>query len=180
MNRIYTRLGDEGTTAVLDGGRQPKHALIFQTIGEIDELNAQLGVCVVLTDQKKVRVELCAIQHELFAIGAQLASDEVTTYGVAAGAVAALEQQLDTHWAATPPLTRFILPGGTALAAHLHLARTITRRAERSLSALHAHQPQNPITLAYINRLSDYLFALARFENQRSGTREQLWKPRDE
>ncbi len=174
MSRIYTKQGDAGTSAVLEGGRQPKHAPVFLAIGELDELNAHLGLCLTGTHGSR-RKQLEAIQSALFAIGAQLASNSATDYGVTPAATTELESWIDADWRALPPLRRFILPGGTPLGAQLHLARAVARRAERALSALHTTNTVAPSSLMYLNRLSDYLFAAARAENAAARQPERTW-----
>lgn len=173
MLRLYTRQGDGGTSALLEGVRHPKHAAIFCVIGELDELNAQLGVCVTHADAER-QTQLHTIQSSLFAIGAQLASTGAE-FGVTTKQTKQLEDWIDADWNRLPPLTQFVLPGGSPLGAQLHLARAVTRRAERALSKLHEQLPVNDTAMTFVNRLSDYLFAAARAENVRARQPERRW-----
>jgi cob(I)alamin adenosyltransferase len=171
---IYTRAGDEGETSLFGGERVPKHAVRVELIGTIDELSAALGLAVSLLPdaQADVRRLLQRIQGELFIMGADVAATSASlTYTiprVSAAQVAALERAIDTADTELPPLKEFILPGGTQAAAALHLSRAICRRAERVASALTTREPLNEQVLAYLNRLSDLLFTLARLSNRRA------------
>lgn len=179
LNKIYTRTGDDGTTGLVDGSRRAKHDARMAAIGEVDEVNSALGLAA-LAVPAEVGAELTRIQNDLFDLGADLATpgsdfapDEMTLR-VVPGQVDWLERAIDARNAALPPLTSFILPGGSEAAARVHLARAITRRAERAAVALAAIEPVNPSALAYLNRLSDYLFVLARALN---AGRDPLWVP---
>lgn len=174
-NIIYTRTGDSGTTGLIGNERRSKANLIFEVIGSIDELNAQLGWCTTLTQESNLIKALIAIQSDLFTIGASIADTEQELPKIKAQRITSLEQQIDSYWSDSPPLTRFILPGGHTVAAALHVARTTARRAERALVRLSDEQFINADTLTYVNRLSDYLFAAARAVNARHGIREQPW-----
>lgn len=184
LNKIYTRTGDDGTTGLVDGSRRAKHDARMVAIGEVDELNSALGLAV-LAVKPDVAGELERIQNDLFDLGADLAtplgafdtpdfapSDMVLR--IVPGQVDWLESAIDRHNAALPPLKSFILPGGSEAAARVHLARAITRRAERALAALAVAEPVNPAALTYLNRLSDYLFVLARAINAGA---DPLWVP---
>ena len=179
LNKIYTRTGDDGTTGLVDGSRRAKHEPRMAAIGEVDEANSALGLAA-LGVPPDAGAELTRIQNDLFDLGADLAtpgSDFAPgemTLRVVPGQVAWLEAMIDARNAALPPLTSFILPGGSEAAARVHLARAITRRAERAAVALAAQEPVNPAALAYLNRLSDYLFVLARALN---AGRDPLWVP---
>ena len=175
FNTIYTRTGDSGTTGLLGNDRRSKAHLIFEVIGSIDELNAQLGWCTTLTQESNLLKALIGVQSDLFTIGASLADTEQELPKIKAQRIKILEQQIDSWWSDSPPLTRFILPGGHAVAAALHIARTTARRAERAIVRLSSEQFINAETLTYVNRLSDYLFAAARAVNARHGIREQPW-----
>lgn len=179
-NTIYTRTGDTGTSGLIGNQRRSKTDPIFEAIGTIDEVNAQLGWCLTLTKQSELAKALSAIQSDLFLIGASIADTDQELPPIATTRTAELERQIDAWWAAAPPLTRFILPGGHPLAAALHVTRTTARRAERTLTHLASEQMVDPDTLIYINRLSDYLFAAARVVNARHGVREQPWIARHE
>ena len=182
LNKIYTRTGDDGTTGLVDGSRSPKHAARIEAIGAVDEANSALGFAIcAIPDADDLR----RIQNDLFDLGADLAtpagegedfepSDMVLR--VVAGQVSWLEQAIDAATAQLEPLTSFVLPGGSENAARLHLARAIVRRAERSVVALSKEDAVNPQALAYINRLSDYLFVAARLANEQ-GRADVKWVP---
>jgi cob(I)alamin adenosyltransferase len=178
--KIYTRTGDGGETSLFDGTRVPKSDLRVDAYGEVDELNAVLGVARAGGLDPQVDAVVAAIQRDLFALGARLAdprhliAGRVTKTDLAAADVARLEAWIDRFEAELPPLRRFILPGGATPAALLHLARTVCRRAERQIVAL-GPEACEPALLTYVNRLSDLLFVLARLVNQRAGTPEVEW-----
>jgi len=164
LSRIVTRSGDAGQTGLADGRRLPKHAPRIHALGDVDELNAQLGLllCEPLPDD--VRRVLTQVQHRLFDLGGELALPGQPV--LADEAVAELDAALEAHNAALPPLKEFILPGGTRSAALAHVARTVARRAERTLVALHEAEPLRDAPRLYLNRLSDLLFVLARVLNR--------------
>jgi cob(I)alamin adenosyltransferase len=178
LNRIYTRTGDDGTTGLVDGSRTPKHAARPEAIGAVDEANSTLGWAMLETPDH--RSDLTRIQNDLFDLGADLAtpgedfepSDMVLR--MVPGQATWLETRIDAVNETLEPLRSFILPGGSESAARLHIARTAVRRAERAMTALATEAPVNPAALAYINRLSDYLFVLARAAN---GGDDPLWQP---
>ena len=177
LNRIYTRTGDDGTSGLVDGSRRPKHDARFEAVGAVDEANAVLGWAALAQGGT---ADLGRIQNDLFDLGADLATpgedfapSEMVLRIVPAQATW-LEQRIDAENANLEPLRSFILPGGSEAAARLHIARTAVRRAERAMAALGEREPVNPAALAYINRLSDYLFVLARAANQ---GRDPLWRP---
>jgi cob(I)alamin adenosyltransferase len=178
MARIYTRTGDEGETGLGDGTRLPKHALRVETYGTVDEANAALGLARV--HAKGVNAAMLArIQNDLFDLGADLSEArgrQSRIPRIGAVQVARLEREIDAMEKANKPLANFVLPAGTALAAALHLARAVTRRAERLAAALAAREKVNPEALKYLNRLSDHLFVFARFANAK-GRRDVRWKP---
>lgn len=174
LTRIYTRTGDDGTTGLADGTRLPKDSVRIDAMGEMDELNCLLGLVVALAGDA-APAALKGIQHRLFEVGAELALPGQTR--IRPEDVTTLEQALDAHNAALPPLREFILPGGDAAAAHCHLARALCRRAERRLVRLAREEPVNPETLRYLNRLSDLLFVLARILARRDGGSEVFWQP---
>ena len=180
LTRIYTRGGDAGETSLGDGARVPKHALRVAAYGTIDEANAAIGVARLHADAAADEM-LGRIQNDLFDLGADLCTPEGGRRGegalrIAAAQVERLEREIDAMNATLAPLDSFILPGGTAAAAHLHLARTVTRRAERLVSELAGVDQVNPDALKYLNRLSDHLFVLGRRVNDR-GARDVLWRP---
>lgn len=181
LNKIYTRTGDAGTSGLVDGSRRPKHDLRFEACGDVDEANSMIGIARCHTKKLKAYdAMLKRIQHDLFDLGADLA----TPYGKGKDAAlriiekqtARLEKEIDQLNAKLTPLDSFVLPGGSDLAATLHLARTITRRAERVICALAAKEKINTHASAYINRLSDFLFVLARIANS-NGKKDVLWQP---
>jgi cob(I)alamin adenosyltransferase len=166
LTRIATRTGDDGSTGLADGSRLPKSNPRVAAMGDVDELNSQLGVllCEPLPDD--VRTLLQQIQHELFNLGGELSLPGQAL--LKAEAVATLDAALERHNATLPPLAEFILPGGTRGAAIAHVARTVARRAERALVALGEADTVNPAPRQYLNRLSDLLFVLARVLNRAS------------
>jgi cob(I)alamin adenosyltransferase len=182
LNKIYTRTGDAGQTGLVDGSRVSKADLRIAAIGDVDEANCAIGVAVALLDHGPEREMLARIQNEMFDLGADLATpgEDFTPSEMAlritAAQVERLEREIDRMNEGLGPLTSFILPGGLPEAAQLHLARAITRRAERSAVATAAQMPLNPHALAYINRLSDHLFVLARLFNLAAGG-DILWAP---
>jgi cob(I)alamin adenosyltransferase len=183
LNRIYTKTGDDGTTALGTGERRLKSDLRVEVYGTIDETNATLGVARVhLALESEVDLILARIQNDLFDLGADFAVPEregkAERLRVIETQVERLEREIDQLNADLKPLTSFILPGGEPAAAHLHLARTVSRRAERL--AVHLSQQKNekvnPSAIRYLNRLSDLLFVAARYVNGR-GKRDVLWMP---
>ncbi|WP_294292249.1 cob(I)yrinic acid a,c-diamide adenosyltransferase [uncultured Sphingomonas sp.] len=178
LNRIYTRTGDAGTTGLVDGSRVSKANARMAAIGDVDEANSAIGVARTALDAGAVAEELARIQNDLFDLGADLATpgDIPGALRVTPAQVARLEQAIDTLNAELEPLTSFILPGGVAAAAHLHLARAIVRRAERAIVALAAEAEVASPATAYANRLSDYLFVAGRYVNQK-GRGDVLWIP---
>jgi cob(I)alamin adenosyltransferase len=178
--KIYTKTGDNGTTGLLGGTRVPKDHLRVAAYGDVDELNALLGVVKAHADGK-LAVLLGQIQRDLFALGAQLADPTARVASrkakatVGAAQTRRLERAIDRAEAGLPALTAFILPGGTSLGAHLHLARTVCRRAERAVVTLNRDTPLEPRLLEYVNRLSDLLFVLARAANHAAGSSEDRW-----
>ncbi len=183
LNRIYTRTGDDGTTALGSGERRAKYDLRISAYGTVDETNAALGVVRLhLADVPELDAMLGRIQNDLFDVGADLAVPEregkAERLRVLSTQVDRLERDIDTLNAKLAPLTSFILPGGSPAAAYLHVARTICRRAERAMVEL-AAQPNekvSPAAIQYANRLSDFLFVAARAVND-NGARDVLWVP---
>ncbi|MCB5191408.1 cob(I)yrinic acid a,c-diamide adenosyltransferase [Methylobacillus arboreus] len=173
LSKIYTRTGDDGTTGLGDGSRVEKDSARVEALGCVDELNALLGVLLTEPMSEQISQCLTAIQHDLFDLGGELSIPGHQL--LQAHRVEALEQVLDDLNATLSPLREFILPGGTRAAALCHLARTVCRRAERVLIALHRQQATPPIALPYLNRLSDLLFVIARHLNHSSGAPDVLW-----
>lgn len=182
LNKIYTRTGDDGTTGLVDGSRLPKHAARMEAIGAVDETNSAIGLAVCALVGTPHAATLTRIQNDMFDLGADLATPgddfapgEMTLRMVPAQA-AWLEAAIDAINEHLAPLRSFILPGGSEAAARVHVARASTRAAERRATALAQQDPINPAALAYLNRLSDYLFVLARAVN-RDGADDVLWVP---
>jgi cob(I)alamin adenosyltransferase len=179
--KIYTRTVDQGDTGLIDGSRVGKDTLRVECYGEVDELNACLGVVLSQRVDPGLDRLLAQVQKDLFALGAQLADPKARVAGrkpkaaVTPAHVKRLEDAIDAGQVSLPPLTAFILPGGSPAGALLHLARTVCRRAERRVVALSRHDEVDPLVVAYLNRLSDLLFVLARDVNQKAGASEDTW-----
>lgn len=178
--KIYTKGGDRGETGLVGGARVGKDDPRVATYGEIDELSSVLGVARALGMPADLEAKLERIQAELFTLGSQLATPDAGRPGaqkVQAEWVAALEAEIDSVAAEVPPLRNFLLPGGAPGAAQLYLARAVCRRAERALVAFGRRAALDPLVEVYVNRLSDWLFMMARAVNHRSGIAEPLWRP---
>lgn len=180
--KIYTKTGDGGDTGLFGGPRVRKNDPRVEAYGEVDELNAALGVVRALVEDPEIDAELGRVQAELFCVGAELATPHGAKARSAIPAVdaawtARLEALIDVWQAELPPLTRFVLPGGTRTAAALHLARTVCRRAERRVVSLAAEEEVDARVLPYLNRLSDLLFVAARVANRRARRDEPTWDP---
>ena len=179
LNKIYTRTGDKGDTGLVGGERRPKYDLRVDTYGTVDEANSVIGLARLHSNGAPDAM-LARIQHDLFDLGADLS----TPYGkgadkalrIIASQVTRLEKDIDQINAKLSPLTSFVLPGGSPLAAALHVSRTVVRRAERMACALATEEKINPVAIAYLNRLSDFLFVLARIAND-NGAADVLWEP---
>lgn len=184
LNRIYTRTGDKGSTALAAGGRRPKHDLRIEAYGTVDETNACIGMVRLHTADHPIDAMLSRIQNDLFDLGADLATvetDKPLPYEplrITQGQVDRLEQEIDSMNAELSVLRSFVLPGGTPAAAALHLARTVCRRAERLVVALNdkPEEKVSPEAIKYLNRLSDFLFVASRFVNDK-GALDVLWVP---
>jgi cob(I)alamin adenosyltransferase len=186
LTKIYTRTGDDGTTGLGDGERLPKYHLRIAAYGTVDEANAAIGVArqALGPDDGLVDAMLARIQNDLFDLGADLCVPDrgkplpYQPLRIADGQVMRLEAEIDLMNSELKPLTSFVLPGGSPGAAALHLARTVTRRAERHMVELAAldNEPVNPAGLKYVNRLSDLLFVASRYVNGK-GSRDVLWQP---
>ena len=183
--KIYTRRGDAGETDLFGGARVTKDALRIEVYGAVDELNAAVGFCAATTACDDLRDALSAIQSQLFDLGSYLAAPDPAsrqksgTPETRGEDVAALEDRINTLEGELESLKRFILPGGTPASAALHVARTVCRRAERRVVALHRAEPLSEFVLSYVNRLSDLLFVMARVENRRAGERDVEWVGRE-
>ncbi|MGB6230884.1 MAG: cob(I)yrinic acid a,c-diamide adenosyltransferase [Litorimonas sp.] len=184
LNKIYTRTGDDGSTGLVDGTRLAKDSARVAAYGDVDETNSVIGIVRLHLENIRLDRMLARIQNELFDLGADLATplpaegeaDSEYALRIVASQVTALETDLDALNADLDPLTSFILPGGSPPATYLHQARTVARRAERSLVTLAADTPVNPDAMAYINRLSDFLFVAGRWCNDQ-GAADVLWVP---
>lgn len=194
--KLYSRRGDQGITRLLTGPAVAKHSLRIEALGTVDELNCVLGWAGVKISENRqgqgwaddadarsnlLNQRLEAVQRRLFDMSAELACPDgkkvkLRLRRIRAADVQQLERWIDEIWGKLPPLKEFILPGGSEAAARLHVARAICRRAERVVTALAAKEKVNPHILAYLNRLADLLFALARWANQQSGVTDRLWK----
>ncbi|MBC8157871.1 MAG: cob(I)yrinic acid a,c-diamide adenosyltransferase [Alphaproteobacteria bacterium] len=176
LTKIYTGGGDGGETSLASGERVAKHAPRMEACGTVDEANATIGIARACAPENMLDI-LAAIQNDLFDVGADLTlPDAKDALRITPSHVEALEKIIDQWNAELAPLDSFVLPGGSAAAATLHFARTVARRAERTVTALGENEPVNPHLIRYLNRLSDVLFVLARHANDR-GRDDVLWKP---
>lgn len=180
LTKIYTRQGDSGQTSLSGGQRVPKNSLRVAAFGTVDELNSCLGVALAGGLCDRLAGVLPSIQNELFHLGSDLSfrEEDKAKYPIPqieARHVERLELLIDEFIAVVGPLKNFILPGGSTGSAHLHLARTICRRAEREVIALSGEEAIGPFVVQYLNRLSDALFVMARYENHARGVPEPLW-----
>jgi cob(I)alamin adenosyltransferase len=180
--RIYTKKGDQGTTSLLRGGRVPKDHPRVAAYGDIDELNATIGIAAAVSPHEFERVLFDEVQRDLFCIGSMLANADSSVDGqldpkttLDLGRIAALEAAIDLASDKMPPLAKFLLPGGSEKAAALHLARTVCRRAERSVVTLSKEEAIPDVVIPYLNRLSDLFFTLARLANQAAGIPDREW-----
>ncbi len=183
LNKIYTKTGDDGTTALGSGERRPKNDHRIEAYGTVDETNAVVGLVRLHTaDLAEIDKTLARIQNDLFDLGADLATPETgqdlgyTPLRVSDAQVKAIEEAIDGLNAELSPLRSFVLPGGSPASAHLHLARTVSRRAERLMVDLAAREDINSAAVRYMNRLSDYFFVASRFLNAK-GDEDVLWVP---
>lgn len=177
--KIYTKTGDRGETGLVGGSRISKASLRISAIGDVDELNGALGLVRLTSAGTELEPILIWLQSALFDYGAELASPpggRISFAVLDAEGAARLEKSIDEQTELLPPLKNFILPGGSPLAAHLHMARSIARRAERSVLSLHQHEPVREELLIFINRVSDWLFTAARTANRLAGTEDVPWK----
>jgi cob(I)alamin adenosyltransferase len=180
--RIYTKTGDAGDTGLFGGGRVPKDHPRVSAYGDVDELNAVIGVARSVATMPRIDEVLAPVQRDLFALGSMLATPDLEKMHaqlekarIGDARIAQLEQAIDDGEAELEPLKAFIMPGGTPKAAALHVARTVCRRAERAVIHLQRQDEIPPIVIVYLNRLSDLLFVLARVANRRAGAGEVTW-----
>lgn len=184
LNKIYTRTGDDGTTGLVDGSRCPKHSARIAAMGLVDEASSAIGLAICALAEDSQRALLTRVQNDLFDLGADLATPsadgDFTPSEMVLRIVPSqpewIETQIDALNERLEPLTSFVLPGGSEAAARVHVARATTRAAERAMVALAAQDAVNPAALAYINRLSDLLFVLARVTND-DGRADVKWVP---
>lgn len=181
IDKIYTRTGDEGKTSLGDGSRLPKFHFRVTAYGSVDEANSVIGLAILHTEDPEVVQLLRRIQNDLFDVGADLcrpqkSGEKIPALRITEEQVTWLEDRIDHFNTELAPLTTFVLPGGTPASSHLHHARTVTRRAERDVVRLSSEEPVNGVVLQYINRLSDLLFVLARFLNDK-GKQDVRWQP---
>ncbi len=184
LTRIYTKGGDKGDTSLGSGARVPKHDPRVAAYGTVDETNAAIGLVRLHSPALRLPLDvdamLARIQHDLFDLGADLCRPETPgekpALRIVEAQVERLEREIDAMNATLKPLDSFVLPGGSTVAAHLHLARTVARRAEREITLLAAAEPVNPAAIRYINRLSDHLFVASRYAND-GGKLDVLWLP---
>jgi cob(I)alamin adenosyltransferase len=181
MTKIYTKTGDDGTTGLFGGGRVPKSDSRVQAYGAVDELNSQIGLVRSMTRDREVDALLARVQADLFALGADLATPERwkgagSVHRTTTADAVWLEEAIDRLDTEIPVLQNFILPGGEIVGASTHVARAVCRRAERAVVALSRAESVSEGTVVYLNRLSDFLFTLARVLNRRAGVAEEEWK----
>jgi len=175
ITKVYTKAGDKGETSLVGGARVSKASLRVDAYGEVDELNSMIGLARARTQDKEIDQILGAIQNDLFTLGADLASPSgIDVPRIDASFIQTLEEWSDRFLEQTEPLKEFILPGGSEAGATLHLARTVARRAERRVVALSEAEELNPQTIVYLNRLSDFLFIIARVVNHRADVPEKM------
>lgn len=183
ITTVYTRTGDDGSTALGAGGRVQKDALRIECYGTVDELNSTIGVAVAAGVSSRSADVLARVQNDLFHLGSDLCvpeaeKEKMPVPRIEERHITFVEEAIDGFQADLPPLTNFILPGGGAAAAHLHVSRTVCRRAERLLVALRRNERIGAHAIPYLNRLSDLLFVMARWENRAAGTPDVTWDSR--
>ena len=180
--KIYTKKGDAGTTGLIGGTRLPKHHIRIESYGTVDELNSHIGMLRDIVKDAAITPVLLEIQDRLFTIGSQLAADPVKSKmelpQLFEADITYLEKAIDQMDEGLPPMKFFVLPGGHPTVSHCHIARCVCRRAERLVTHLSENEPVNPMIMAYMNRLSDYLFMLSRKLSHDLGAEESPWKPR--
>ena len=174
LSSIVTKTGDGGSTGLGDGSRRSKTDIRVVCLGEVDELNATIGVVISFLDNNELRDLLTSIQHDLFDIGAELSQPGMML--ISENHLDAIENAAESLSADLPPLKEFILPGGSSSVAHMHLARTVCRRVERNLVKLGEQESSNPLTQSYINRLSDLLFVCCRYHAFQHDGKEVYWR----
>jgi len=182
--KIYTKTGDKGTTSLIGGTKVPKSHLRIEAYGTVDELNSYIGLCNDLLTDEKSKTIMQEVQDRLFTIGSSLASDPIKEPkmkipDLKESDITLLEKEMDSMNEILPAMKNFILPGGNIVVSHLHIARCVCRRVERSCVRLQVEGEEvEPIVIKYLNRLSDYLFVLARYAAHQLNAKEIPWKPR--
>ncbi len=182
LTKIYTKTGDEGMTGLVGGQRVPKDSVRVSTYGTVDELNSQIGVALAIGLCERLTRELVLVQNELFDLGSDLATPAASQARhpvptIEVRHIEKLERLIDEFNEIVGPLANFLLPGGSPGAAQLHVARTVCRRAEREATTLAREETLGATVLPYLNRLSDALFVMARYENHQRDVAEPLWEP---
>ncbi|RMG79263.1 MAG: cob(I)yrinic acid a,c-diamide adenosyltransferase [Bacteroidetes bacterium] len=178
--KIYTKKGDKGTTTLIGGTKLPKNHLRIEAYGTVDELNSWMGLCRDIIDIESIKNDIIFIQDRLFTIGSLLASDgknKMKLPEIKDDDIVFLENRIDDMNEQIPPMKSFVLPGGNPIVSQIHITRCVCRRAERLCVALHHNEVVEDIILKYLNRLSDYLFVLARFMSHHLKVKETPWKP---
>ena len=176
LTKITTRNGDQGKTKLAQGDSVYKNELIINAIGDIDELNSVLGVCISFCNDKNIINEIKNIQNDLFNIGGEISLNDSSKNLLKDDSLSFLDNRIKELNVSLEPLEEFILPGGDFFSSNLHLARTIARRSERSIVDLYIKDLENNNIVKYLNRLSDYLFVLSRFYNKNNNIDENMWK----
>lgn len=176
LTKITTRNGDQGKTKLAQGDSVYKNELIINAIGDIDELNSVLGVCISFCNDKNIMNEIKNIQNDLFNIGGEISLNDSSKNLLKDDSLSFLDNRIKELNASLEPLEEFILPGGNSFSSNLHLARAIARRSERSIVDLYIKDLENNNIVKYLNRLSDYLFVLSRFYNKNNNIDENMWK----
>tara|TARA_Y100000780_G_C13687575_1_gene418248 strand:+ start:1087 stop:1626 length:540 start_codon:yes stop_codon:yes gene_type:complete len=176
LTKITTRNGDQGKTKLAQGDSVYKNELIINAIGDIDELNSVLGVCISFCNDKNIMNEIKNIQNDLFNIGGEISLNDSSKNLLKDDSLSFLDNRIKELNVSLEPLEEFILPGGDFFSSNLHLARTIARRSERSIVDLYIKDLENNNIVKYLNRLSDYLFVLSRFYNKNNNIDENMWK----
>ena len=176
LTKITTRNGDQGKTKLAQGDSVYKNELIINAIGDIDELNSVLGVCISFCNDKNIMNEIKNIQNDLFNIGGEISLNDSSKNLLKDDSLSFLDNRIKELNASLEPLEEFILPGGNSFSSNLHLARAIARRSERSIVDLYIKDLENNNIVKYLNRLSDYLFVLSRFYNKKNNIDENMWK----
>ena len=176
LTKITTRNGDQGKTKLAQGDSVYKNELIINAIGDIDELNSVLGVCISSCNDENIINEIKNIQNDLFNIGGEISLNDSSKNLLKDDSLSFLDNRIKELNASLEPLEEFILPGGNSFSSNLHLARAIARRSERSIVDLYIKDLENDNIVKYLNRLSDYLFVLSRFYNKKNNIDENMWK----